>query len=66
MSRIWTSVSLDGESRETSTHRFFAGYDYRQAESTFQEAHPGARLVVLMPGEIELRTYDTTKEVTHA
>tara|TARA_R100000808_G_scaffold24982_1_gene60155 strand:+ start:6167 stop:6364 length:198 start_codon:yes stop_codon:yes gene_type:complete len=65
MSRIWTSVSLEGNKTHPIKHTLHAGFDYDQAERRFREEYPQEHLVVLMPGKIELRTYNT-KEKNHA
>jgi hypothetical protein len=66
MNRIWTSVSLCGETGKAITRKMHAGPDYSQAQKEFKDAHPAEHLMVLMPGQIELRTYDIEKEKNHA
>ncbi len=57
MNRIWTVVSST-DKRDRKVTKFLSSMDSKVATADFQEKYPDHILEAMMPGEINVITYD--------
>jgi len=58
VNRIWTIVSST-EKRDRTVTKFIAGMDSKTASAEFLKKYPDHILEAIMPGEINVITYDS-------
>jgi len=56
--RTWTAISSDVSGRNRSVSRFVGHVDHTDAADEYRKNHKGRQLEALMPGEIEVTTYN--------
>ena len=56
--RTWTAVSSDDLGRSRRMDRFVGSFDAPKAAQDFRARHTDRQLEALMPGVIEVTTYD--------